>query len=72
MTAIAAATIVAASAMPPGRDCGASRAKSGEREASRAPQAPDLVGPFPVDRQAALGRHLAERMGFDFTRGRLD
>lgn len=38
----------------------------------RAPRAPDLVGPFPIDRQAALGRHLAERMGFDFTRGRLD
>ncbi len=39
---------------------------------ARAPQAPDLVGPFAIDRQAALGRHLAERMGFDFTRGRLD
>ena len=39
---------------------------------ARAPKAPDLGGPFPVVRQAALGRHLAERMGFDFTRGRLD
>lgn len=39
---------------------------------ARAPRAPDLGGPFPVDRQAALGRLLAERMGFDFTRGRLD
>ena len=39
---------------------------------SRAPAAPALGGPFPVERQAALGRHLAERMGFDFTRGRLD
>jgi carboxypeptidase Taq len=39
---------------------------------ARAPQAPELVGPFPVARQAALGRVLAERMGFDFTRGRLD
>jgi carboxypeptidase Taq len=39
---------------------------------ARAAPAPDIVGPFPVDRQAALGRHLAERMGFDFTRGRLD
>jgi carboxypeptidase Taq len=36
------------------------------------PPPPPLPGPFPVDRQAALGRHLAERMGFDFTRGRLD
>lgn len=31
-----------------------------------------LVGPFPVERQDALSRHLAERMGFDFQRGRLD
>jgi carboxypeptidase Taq len=38
----------------------------------RAAAEPELVGPFPVDRQAALGRHLAERMGFDFARGRLD
>jgi carboxypeptidase Taq len=41
-------------------------------EQARAPRPPDLRGPFPVARQAALGRHLAERMGFDFTRGRLD
>ncbi|MBX3215096.1 MAG: carboxypeptidase M32 [Labilithrix sp.] len=41
------------------------------RQAS-APPVPALVGPFAVDRQAALGRHLAERMGFDFARGRLD
>jgi carboxypeptidase Taq len=39
---------------------------------SRLPAAPELAGPFAVERQAALGRHLAERMGFDFTRGRLD
>ncbi|AKV01531.1 Thermostable carboxypeptidase 1 [Labilithrix luteola] len=39
---------------------------------ARAGEAPELVGPFKVERQAALGRHLAERMGFDFTRGRLD
>lgn len=39
---------------------------------ARAPRVPELVGPYAVDRQAALGRHLAERMGFDFTRGRLD
>lgn len=43
-----------------------------QARADRADRAPELVGPFPVDRQAALGRHLAERMGFDFTRGRLD
>jgi carboxypeptidase Taq len=37
-----------------------------------APPLPDLGGPFPIARQAALGRRVAERMGFDFTRGRLD
>ncbi|MDB4943943.1 MAG: Thermostable carboxypeptidase 1 [Labilithrix sp.] len=42
-----------------------------ERQA-RAGAAPALGGPFPVERQAKLGRHLAERMGFDFTKGRLD
>lgn len=31
-----------------------------------------LVGPFPAEKQAALGRVLAERLGFDFERGRLD
>ena len=36
------------------------------------PAAPALGGLFPVERQAALGRVLATRMGFDFTRGRLD
>jgi carboxypeptidase Taq len=39
---------------------------------ARAPKAPPLAGPFPVERQAALGRHLATRMGFDFDKGRLD
>jgi len=39
---------------------------------ARAPRMPTLDGVFPVERQAALGRMLAERMGFDFTRGRLD
>jgi carboxypeptidase Taq len=39
---------------------------------ARAPAVPRLTGPFPVDRQAALGRLIAERMGFDFARGRLD
>jgi carboxypeptidase Taq len=41
-------------------------------EQARAPRLPDLGGPFPVARQTALGRRIAERMGFDFTRGRLD
>lgn len=36
------------------------------------PAVPDLVGPFPVERQAALGRTIAAQMGFDFARGRLD
>lgn len=31
-----------------------------------------ITGHFPVDRQVALGRLLAEKMGFDFDRGRLD
>lgn len=31
-----------------------------------------LEGPFPVDRQKALGRAIMERLGFDFERGRLD
>jgi carboxypeptidase Taq len=39
---------------------------------ARAPAVAPIEGPFPVERQAALGRHLAERMGFDFSRGRLD
>jgi carboxypeptidase Taq len=39
---------------------------------ARAPRRPTLEGVFPIERQAALGRMLAERMGFDFTRGRLD
>jgi carboxypeptidase Taq len=42
-----------------------------ERQARRPPAIP-LVGPFPVDRQAALGRALAKVLGFDFERGRLD
>ena len=42
-----------------------------ERQA-KAPAALPLVGPFPVEKQAALGRVLAERLGFDFEQGRLD
>ncbi len=34
------------------------------------PMIPDQ--PFPIDRQAALGRALMEALGFDFQRGRLD
>ncbi|KAA5604980.1 carboxypeptidase M32 [Roseospira marina] len=30
------------------------------------------AGPFPVERQRALVRHLMERIGFDFRHGRLD
>lgn len=40
-------------------------------QAQRPPGQP-LGGPFPVDKQAALGRALAERVGFDFFRGRMD
>lgn len=32
----------------------------------------DLKGPFPVDRQKALGEMAAGALGFDFKRGRLD
>jgi carboxypeptidase Taq len=38
----------------------------------RKPSPIPLVGPFPEAKQAALGRVLAERLGFDFERGRLD
>lgn len=39
---------------------------------AREPAVPELRGPFAVDKQAALGRFLAARLGFDFTRGRMD
>lgn len=42
-----------------------------ERQARRPAPVP-LVGPFAADEQAALGRALAARLGFDFERGRLD
>lgn len=42
-----------------------------EKQARRPAPAP-LGGPFPVAEQAALGRFLAGRIGFDFTRGRMD
>ncbi len=42
-----------------------------ERQAGRE-AALKIVGPFPVDKQAALGRALATLVGFDFDRGRLD
>ena len=43
-----------------------------DEQASHTEASHQLVGPFPIERQAALGRHLAQRMGFDFNRGRLD
>lgn len=39
---------------------------------TRASSAPEPTFPAAAAKQAALGRHLAERMGFDFDRGRLD
>jgi carboxypeptidase Taq len=42
-----------------------------ERQA-RQPAPIPFVGPFATEKQAALGRALAERIGFDFARGRLD
>lgn len=42
-----------------------------ERQAA-APAPIPLVGPFPADKQAALSRALAKRIGFDFERGRFD
>ena len=41
-----------------------------ERQAARPPL--PLEGPFPVDRQEALGRRFMAALGFDFDRGRLD
>ena len=42
-----------------------------DAQASRpAPLVPD--GPFPIDRQKALGEQLMARLGFDFDHGRLD
>jgi len=46
-----------------------------ERVLTRQKAAPaplPLEGPFPVDRQRALGRRLMEIVGFDFAHGRLD
>lgn len=42
-----------------------------DRQAA-APAPIPLAGPFPADKQAALARALAERIGFDFDRGRFD
>jgi carboxypeptidase Taq len=43
-------------------------------EAAIARQEPPLlpVGPFPIERQRALGRKLVQRLGFDFEHGRMD
>ncbi|MDG6094506.1 carboxypeptidase M32 [Acetobacter sp. AN02] len=45
-----------------------------EHQASRraAGTFPPPAGPFPVPAQEVLGREVMKRMGFDFTRGRLD
>lgn len=42
------------------------------REAARGVEATAPAGPFPVEAQKALGVSMMERLGFDFTRGRLD
>ena len=41
-----------------------------ERQATRPPR--PIEGPFPVDRQEALGRRFMAALGFDFDKGRLD
>ncbi|MBL8706893.1 MAG: carboxypeptidase M32, partial [Rhodospirillales bacterium] len=38
----------------------------------RRPKPVPLPGPFPADKQRALGRRLMESIGFDFAHGRLD
>jgi carboxypeptidase Taq len=42
-----------------------------DAQAALAPAVP-LSGPFPADKQKALGESLMRQAGFDFTRGRLD
>ncbi len=42
-----------------------------DRQAA-APAAVDPPGPFPVEKQRELGVRMMERLGFDFSRGRLD
>lgn len=42
-----------------------------EKQARR-PQTPAPEGPFPVERQRALGLEMMKVLGFDFDRGRLD
>ncbi|MBL8703992.1 MAG: carboxypeptidase M32, partial [Rhodospirillales bacterium] len=39
---------------------------------NRRPKPVPLPGPFPADKQRALGRRLMESIGFDFAHGRLD
>ncbi|MFD1702026.1 carboxypeptidase M32 [Methylopila henanensis] len=39
---------------------------------ARRPALPALDGPFPVEKQRALGLRMMEALGFDFARGRLD
>lgn len=42
------------------------------RDGGRSPRLEILERSYPVEMQRAFGRHAAERIGFDFTRGRLD
>ncbi|MBM3569431.1 MAG: carboxypeptidase M32 [Alphaproteobacteria bacterium] len=46
-------------------------ARAVERQA-RQPQARPPAGPFPIERQKALGESLMRELGFEFERGRLD
>lgn len=39
---------------------------------ARRPQSPEPEGPFPVEKQRALGLRMMAALGFDFQRGRLD
>lgn len=39
---------------------------------ARRPQFPDPQGPFPIERQRALGLRMMKALGYDFERGRLD
>jgi carboxypeptidase Taq len=43
-----------------------------DRQARRPPPPPPPPGPFPIDRQKALGLRLMTALGFDFDHGRLD
>ncbi|MBY0406050.1 MAG: carboxypeptidase M32 [Rickettsiales bacterium] len=42
-----------------------------EKQASETPPT-ELIGPFPASVQKQLGKEMMDKLGFDFTRGRLD